>query len=215
MPSYSIGVYMGLISGSGSITRYQVEGALPANFMEEYPLRISRYAFKNFDENSLEERSIGWVNIMDIFDSRFAAMEYLKEPFIAMTLRVDERKVPQTALRQYCLEAEEKVKELEKLEFLPKSTRQEIKEHGRIQLLKRSIPVTRTYDMLWNTTSGVVIFGGVNNKVGDEFCELFLKTFDLQLSPLFPYAIAAKALEKDGVSSDVLDGLIPFHASRG
>lgn len=203
---------MGLISGSGSLTRYQVEGALPGNFMEEYPTRIGRYAFKNFDENSLEERSTGWVNIMDIFDGRFMAMEYLKEPFIAMTFRVDERKVPQTALRQYCLEAEEKVKELEKLEFLPKATRQEIKEHGRIQLLKRSIPVTKTYDMLWNITSGIVIFGGVNNRLGDEFSEFFLKTFDLHLSPLFPYAIAGKALEKEGISPDILEGLVPFHS---
>ncbi len=131
---------MGLISGSGSLTRYWVDSSLSANFMEELPKRIARYTFRNLEENSFEERSVGWVNIMDILDNRFTAMEYLKEPFIAMSLRIDKRKVPQTALKQYCLEAEEKIKELEKVEFLPKIIRKEIKEDARNRLLKRAIP---------------------------------------------------------------------------
>jgi len=122
---------MGLISGSGSFTRYWVDNPLPKNFMEELPEKIARYTFKNLEENSFEERSIGWVNIMDILDNRFKAMEYLKEPFLAMSFRVDKRKVPQTALRQYCQKAEEKIMELEQLEFLPKMIRQEIKEDAR------------------------------------------------------------------------------------
>ncbi len=206
---------MGLISGSGSLTRYWVESSLPPNFMEELPPKIARYAFCNLEENSFEERSMGWVNIMDILDNRFTAMEYLKEPFIAMSFRVDQRKVPQTALKQYCLEAEEKVKELEKLEVLPKAIRKEIKEDARNRLMKRAIPVSKTYDMIWNINSGMVIFGGVNNKLCDEFSEFFLKTFDLHLQPIFPYALACRLLEKEGASTDVLDGLATFNISGG
>ena len=102
------------ISGSGSFTRYWVDNSLPQDFMEELPGKIARYAFKSLEENSFEERSIGWVNIMDILDNRFNAMEYLKEPFLAMSFRADKRKVPQTALKQYCQEAEEKIMELDK-----------------------------------------------------------------------------------------------------
>ncbi len=88
------GAYMGLISGSGSFTRYIVEGELEDNFLGTLFERISPYLFRDLDENSLEGRSMGWVNIMDMFDSRFSALEFLKEPYIAMTLRIDERKVP-------------------------------------------------------------------------------------------------------------------------
>ncbi len=206
---------MGLISGSGSFTRYWVDGDLPPNFMEELPQKIARYTFRNLGENSFEERSLGWVNIMDIIDNRFTAMEYFKAPFIAMSLRIDKRKVPQTALKQYCLEAEEKVKELEKLEFLPKIIRKEIKEDARNRLLKRAIPVSKAYDMIWNMDSGIVIFGGVNNKLCDEFSEYFLKTFDIHLQPIFPYALACRMLEKEGTSTDDLDGLPLFNFSGG
>jgi len=199
---------MGLISGSGGLTRYWVDGEFPPNFMEELPQKIASYSFRNLEENSFEERSMGWVNIMDILDNRFMAMEFLKEPYIAMSFRIDKRNVPQTALKQYCHEAEAKVKEQENLEFLPKAVRQDIKEDARNRLLKRAIPVSKIYDMIWDINSGLVIFGGVNNKLCDEFSEFFLKSFELHLQPVFPYAIACRLLEKDGISEDILDSLI-------
>jgi DNA recombination-dependent growth factor C len=178
--------------------------------MKELPGKIARYAFKNLDENSFQERSIGWVNILDILDNRFKAMEYLKEPFLAMSLRIDERKVPRTALKQCCQEAEEKILERKQMEFLPKMIRQEIREDARNRLLKRSIPVSNAYDMIWNMQNGTLIFGSVNCKLCDEFAELFLKTFDLHLEPVFPYALACRFLEKEGTSTDLLDGLPPL-----
>ncbi len=196
-----------MVTGSGSLTKYWVEEALPQNFMEELPDRITRYAFRRLDENSTEESSKGWVNIMDILDNRFEAMEYLKEPYVAMSMRIDKRKIPSTALRQACLEAEEKVKELEKVEFLPKEVRKDIKEDARNRLLKRAIPDSKAYDMIWNINTGLVLFGGVNNKLCDEFAEYFLKTFEMHLQPVFPYAVAARILEKDGKSTDVLDSI--------
>ncbi len=199
---------MGLIYGSGSLTRYWVDETLPTEFMEELPHRIARYSFRNLDENSFEESAMGWVNILDILDNRFSAMEFLKEPYIAMSLRIDKRKVPAIALKQACQEAEEKIKELENLEFLPKAVRKQIKEDVRNRLLKRAIPVSKAYDMIWDTRRGLVIFGGVNSKLCDEFAEFFLKTFDLHLQPVFPYANAVRFLEKDHVAAQVLDAVV-------
>ncbi len=199
---------MGLINGTGSVTRYWVDGDLPSNFMQELPERIARYAFRSLDENSSEESAKGWVNIMNVLDSRFPSMEYLKEPYVAMAYRVDKRKIPPTALRQYCMEAEEKVKELEKVEFLPKAVRKEIKEDVKARLMKRAIPDTRTYDMIWNYNTGVLIFGGVNNKLCDDFSEYFLKTFDFHLKPVFPYALACRVMEQNDAALEILDGLV-------
>ena len=198
---------MGLISGSGNFTRYWVDVPLSEGFMEDMPKKIARYAFKNLEENSFDERSIGWVNIMDILDNRFRAMEYLKEPFIAMSFRVDKRKIPQTALKQYCQEAEEKIKELEQVEYLPKMVRHEIKEDARNRLLKRAIPVSNVYDMIWDIQKGVVIFGSINNELCDEFSEFFIKTFELQLQPVFPYALDCRFLEKECIPVDTLNNL--------
>ena len=106
---------MGLIIGSGSFTRFLVDGDLPKNYLEEFPKRISRYAFRNLDEASDQERSQGWVNVMDMFDNRFLTKGFLMEPCIAMSWRVDVRTVPAKALIQYSREAEDKIKAMEEL----------------------------------------------------------------------------------------------------
>lgn len=200
---------MGLIHGSGSFTRFMVDGAIPENYMEAFPGRISRFSFRNIDETSDQERSVGWVNIMDMFDNRFAAMEYLKEPCIAMSWRVDARSVPSKALKQYCREAEEKIKASEGLEFLSKKRRQEIREGVKKELLRRAIPRSQAYDMIWNLHTSVVIFGSINNNLCDEFAEFFLQCFGLHLKTIFPYFIASQILEKEGMDPALLEGLRP------
>lgn len=204
---------MGLISGSGSFTRYFAEGTLPENFMESLSENIARHSFRNLDEKSIAERSVGWVNVMDMFDNRFAGLDFLKEPYVAMSLRVDEKKIPSTALKQYCLEAEEKIKTAENMEYLPKNRRHDIKEGVRLRLLKRAIPVSRTYDMIWNYSTGLVIFGCTSNKLCDEFMKFFLRTFNIQLQSICPYTLAYSFLEKEGLSPNILDGLRPSNFS--
>ena len=204
---------MGLISGSGSFTRYIADGALPEKFMEVLSEKIARHAFRNLDEKSIDERSVGWVNVMDMFDSRFVGIEFLKEPYITMSLRVDERKIPATALKQYCLEAEEKIKKDENLEYLPTTRRSDIKDGVRLRLLKRAIPVSRCYDMIWNYSTGLIIFGCTTNRRCDEFVEFFLQTFGIQLQAICPYTLASRFLEKEGASPDLLDGLGPSNYS--
>ena len=151
---------------------------------------------------------------MDIFDNRFAGLEFLKEPYIAMSLRVDERKIPSTALKQYCLEAEEKIKTAENLEYLPKTRRLDIKEAVRLRLLKRAIPVSRTYDMIWNYNTGLIIFGCTTNRLCDEFMEFFLRTFNIQLQAVYSYTLATRFFEKEGTLRDILDNLSPSNFSK-
>ncbi len=206
---------MGLITGSGSFSRYRVKGKPADDFLEGLADRINAGAFQNLTEESTKERSAGWVNIMDMFDSRFSRLQFLKEPYIAMSMRVDERKIPATAIRQYALEAEERIKATENLEFLPKKRRADIREAVKLRLLKRAIPSSRVYDMVWNYTTGSVLFGCTNTKLCDEFQELFLKTFDFHLSAVCPYTLAADHLEEKGESLDVIDGLRPLDVREG
>ncbi len=200
---------MGLISGSGSFTRYRVKGEPPADFLEGLSERIGRHVFRNLTEDSTQERSAGWVNVMDMFDNRFSEFEFLKEPYIAMSMRVDERKIPATALKQYCLEAEERIKAAEDLDFLPKRRRADIKEGVKLRLLKRAIPGSRVFDMVWNYSTGTVLFGCTNTKLCDEFQELFLKTFEFHLLAMCPYTLGIGFVEEKGDSLDLIDGLRP------
>ena len=119
---------MGLIRGSASITRFFVSGTFSKNDLDEYSKRISRFAFVNLDEYSDIERSTGWVNIMDMFDTDFDGRPFFMHPYVTLSFRVDVRKVPTNALKQHCRGAENKIKEAENLEYLPKAKRKELRD---------------------------------------------------------------------------------------
>ncbi|MFH1243017.1 MAG: recombination-associated protein RdgC [Pseudomonadota bacterium] len=198
---------MGLINASGSFTRYLVEGPIPEDYPEEFAKRIARYAFRYLDDSSQDERSVGWVSILDTLDSSFPGREYFKEPYLALSWRVDRRGVPSQALNQHCRESERKIKEAESLEYLPRARRQEIREIVKARLLSRAIPRTQCYDMIWNLQTGVLIFGATGSKLCDEFAEFFFSCFDLHLKSIFPHFLASQVLEREGMAPDLLDGL--------
>jgi DNA recombination-dependent growth factor C len=202
---------MGLLRGSASLSRYFVNGVPPENYLDEYSQTITRYSFKGFDESSDEERAVGWVNIMNIFETSFEQKNFYMYPYISLSFRADLRKVPSSALKQHCLEAEHKIKVMENLEYLSKEKRKDIKGTTLNQLLKRAIPRTNTYDMVWNIKTGMLLFGATGSKTCDEFAEIFFKTFGLNLSPVFPYSFARVNLEKLGQDTAALDSIRPFN----
>jgi len=166
--------------------------------MELYPERIARRAFRNIDEDSLDERSEGWVNIMDMLDSDFVGMEYFKEPYLALSWRVDTRRVPARALKRYAGEAEKEIREREGLRYLPKRRREEIREYVRLMLLKRVIPSSEVCDMVWNLSTGSLLFGSTSVKLCDEFRSFFMKTFDCGLMPVYPFSLGEDLIGKAG-----------------
>lgn len=204
---------MGLLRGAASFSRYFVNGMPPEDYPDAYIDTIIRYSFRGFDEHSDQDRSTGWVNIMNIFDTSFEQKQFHMHPYLSLSLRADSRKVPSSALRQHCLEAEHRIKVMENLEYIPKERRREIKEITLSSLLKRAIPRTNTYDMIWNIQTSMLIFGSTANRICDEFAELFFKTFGMNLSPVFPYSLACVNLEKQGIDPGVLDSVRPFNVN--
>lgn len=188
---------MGLLKGAVSFTRYIVEGESPKDYRKTYPDKISRWLFRELDETSPDERTFGWVNIFNFLDSKIVGQEYFLDNYIALTLRIDNRKVPAKALKSFCLKAEAEEKALQNKPFLSKSRKKEIRERVYLQLLKRVIPASVTCDMIWDTESRVVWFASTSDKVCADFTDIFKKTFALNLSALFPYTLAQKNLSLD------------------
>jgi len=198
---------MGLIAGSASFARFQVTGDLPEDFLEKLPEKVARAAFRPLDESSDEARSDGWVNIMDEYDSRFAAREYLKGPFLALSYRLDVRSVPSRALAQYCRDEEERIRAAEELEYLPRERRSEIREAVKAKLFRRSIPRSQVYDVIWSLDTGAVLFGATGDKLCDEFGGFFFNCFGLHLKTVFPYSLASEVVRDKGLDPGILEGL--------
>ena len=133
---------MGLLTGSASLTRFSVVGELPESFWDFAAQRVSAMSFKDIDD-TMDEYSIGWVSVADMFDASFAYSSYAAGDYIALTMRVDERKVTPSVLKKYVMKEEERFKREKQIQRLNRAARLEIKERIRAELIRKSPPVDR------------------------------------------------------------------------
>jgi len=197
---------MGLLTNSASFVRFSVEGEPPANFWDFAAERIGKYAFRDIDDN-YEERSIGWVSTLNMFDSEFAYSSYAAGDYVVLSLRIDERKVSSAALKKYTLKEEERIKREKQIPRLSRDHRQEIKESMHIMLMKKAVPIPAVYDLAWNLAEGTVLFFSTSKKAISELEDFFKESFDLHLMQQIPYITAGYLLdENDG---DKLGDLTP------
>ena len=188
---------MGLLSRSTSFVRYAVEGDLPENFWEFAAERIAGHSFRDIDE-SFEERSVGWVSVLNMFDSEFAYASYAAGDHVVLSLRIDERKVAPKVLNKFCLKEEERLKKERQIPKLNRSQRMEIKESVKLMLLKKALPVPAVYDLCWNLADGTLLFFSTNQKAQEILEEFFKDTFGLNIILQVPYLTAEHLLDAEG-----------------
>ncbi len=198
---------MALLNGSASFMRFVVSGDLPRdNFWDFIAERVVAHSFKDIDDN-LEEYSIGWVSVANMFDSEFAYASYAAGDFVVLTMRVDERKVSPAVVRKFVLKEEERIKKERQLPKLSRSVRLEIKDRIQTELVRKSAPVPVLYDLYWNLASNTVFFFSTSKKALAQLEELFKDTFDCSLVLQIPWTSAWQLLKEN--ETDKLDMLQP------
>ena len=200
--------------GSVTFSRFAIEGQVPGNYREEFPGRIRRYGFRDLDEHSDQERSAGWVDILDPLDAEFLGEGFFKEGYVALGLRVDIRVVPAKVLRHHSLMAERELARREGLSFLPKERRKELREQVRWKLIRRVIPKSTVYDLVWNLDAGSAILGSTQPAICDLFAEHFQKTFGLQAIPLHPHEMMLRAAGRRGWDPQRISKIQPWSLPR-
>lgn len=184
---------MGLLTNSASFVRFSVEGEPPTDFWDFAAERIRKLAFRDIDDN-YDERSVGWVSCLNMFDSEFAYSSYAAGDYLVLSLRIDERKVAPAALKKYTLKEEERIKRERQIPRLSRDHRSEIKDNMRLMLLKRAVPIPAVYDMVWSLADNTVLFFSTSQKAIGELEEFFKETFDLHLMMQIPYVAAGHLL---------------------
>jgi DNA recombination-dependent growth factor C len=184
---------MGMLSSSGTFVRFAVEGEMPENFWEFAAERIAANSFKDIDDN-FEESSIGWVSVMNMFDSEFAFASHAVGDYIVLAMRKDERKVSGAVLKKYCMKEEERVRKEKQVPKLSRGHRLEIKENIKLKLIRKADPIPAVYDLCWNLANNTVLFFSTSATVHLALEELFKETFGLHLVLQVPYLAAAHLL---------------------
>ncbi len=189
---------MGLMNNVVSLSQFQVIGHPPKDDVEAWLAdRLSKSAFQPIDD-LIKEQSSGWVCLDDMTDNTFAeARAFLRPPYVCFSLRKDERKVPKSLLTQQVDAACKRwLSEHPDFKFVPKELKGEFRDIAFHNLLKKSLPVPSTFDVVWNTDLGVVSATSLNNKELDAFCKLFEQTFTgTGLLAVHPFARATMVLD--------------------
>jgi hypothetical protein len=175
---------MGILAKSCGLSQYTTGSDLPSDFLNVVVDRVRYRAFIDIEQDSVTEKSIGWVDIDNMLDAQFETINFLKEPYIVLGMRVDKRAVPASVLKRNCLIKEQQIMQDEGISFINGKRRKEIKEAVRQSLLSSMIPTTQVYDMVWKYTTGHVLFTNTSPKLCDDFQELFSATFNLRLNTI-------------------------------
>ncbi|WP_457573581.1 recombination-associated protein RdgC [Desulfolithobacter sp.] len=191
---------MGFITGSASFMRFSVEGEPPpGNFWDFVAERVAAHSFRDIDD-TLDEYSIGWVSVANMFDSDFAYGSYAAGDYVVLSMRIDERKVSAAVLKKYVLKEEERVRAERQVPKLSRSVRLEIKERVRTELVRKAPPIPAVYDLCWNLANSTLLFFSTSKKAMVLLEELFRDTFDMSIVLQIPWNTALHLLDEDRVA---------------
>lgn len=197
---------MGLLSGSASFTRFMVEGEVPEDFWDFVARQVAEHSFQDIDE-TIDEYSVGWVSVADMFDSEFAFSSYAAGDYVVLSLRIDERKVSPAVLKKFTAKEEARIRQEQGVRGLSRNVRLEIKERIRAEMVRKSPPIPAVYDLCWNLSTNTLLFFSNSRKAIALLEDLFKETFGLSLIMQIPWNTALQLT--DQATADKLADLQP------
>jgi hypothetical protein len=163
-----------------------VEGEVPENFWDFVAQRVTEHSFQDIDD-TIDEHSIGWVSVVDMFDSDFAFSSYAAGDYVVLSMRVDERKCSPAVLRKFTAKEESRLKQEQGVRRLSRNVRLEIKERIRAEMVRKSPPIPAVYDLCWNLSDNTLLFFTNSRKALALLEDLFRETFELSLIMQIPW----------------------------
>jgi hypothetical protein len=188
---------MGFASRSVSIIRYRVKSDDEAPSWDAVHEGVRRGAFKE-TESAGDIVAIGWTSIEDFTDTEFSRGPYTAAEYVALAFRIDSVRIPAKALELHTRTETRKLLEQTGRTRLSSAQRREMREMVQERLRRQMIPSIQVFDLLWNTSDGIVYFGTHGIKARDRMEDHFKKSFGLSLIPLIPYLRAEEILTDAG-----------------
>lgn len=179
---------MGFI-GKGSISaqRFVASGTLCEGWREHYRDQLNEVMPFTDDPNSLEEITLGWTRIDDMFTSTFDDFNtWLFGDYVALGFRIDKRSLPSKKFNAALRKRLEEYKEANGIERVPRSIRYEMRDLLKDEWLRRVIPRTQHIEIVWNLNSNIVYVSSHSTSVSDHVRRGFWRTFGRRLTHMSP-----------------------------
>lgn len=160
--------------------------------------QMTRYRFQELDPATGAQQSFGWVQLHDPFGTRFEKPSvFFGEHIVGLAMRIDSISVPASQLKLHLAKRVRAKCEEEGKERLPKAETAELKEGLQAEMMRRSLPTIKVYEMLFHTETGRLWFFGKSKGVVQTFLDLFYETFALAMVPDSPYTAARELLTEE------------------
>jgi DNA recombination-dependent growth factor C len=204
-------MYMGIYAKTLSCTRYFVRGEMPPDFLTWVDERLQFNLFREIDDTN-DEKAVGWVELDNLLQTSFEGGQAHKGEYLALSLRIDTRKVPAAVFRKHYLLAEIKVRQEQKFRRLSRQQKLELKKTVMADLLRRQMPQPALFDIVWHPGQQRLWLFATSPKVRETFETLFRETFEMDIYLLFPYTLAQDVL--DATTQDRLETVEPAVFAR-
>jgi len=185
---------MGVLSGSLTVRRYRVVGAVPDDFRERYAEALRAYAFRPSADPARRADTEGWVSVHNLLDADFGSTDaWLYDHYAVFALRVDRKVLPARLVRALL---EKRVAAWCAEQGRPKcpgKAREELREAIEIDLLSRSLPRVAVHEVCWDLAGGWLLFHHLGTAANERFRTLFHRTFGLPALACTPLDLVAQA----------------------
>jgi len=186
---------MGALAGSVTVRRYLVRGEKPKD-----AARIVKGARAHvlvpIDPRGDAEKVCGWASMEDPHDRELRADNMFHGPTVSLALRVDTLSAPAAIVKRLVAEklraTGRKPNRAEKI-----AAKEEVKK----SLRTRYLPVTRAYDLVWQTEVDRVLFWSHAKAQNEMAVDLFFKSFGLELVPYGPVFVAGRGAIPTGLTA--------------
>ena len=194
---------MGFFSTSFGFSRYEAKaGDVGAAFYDHAVAKLKERRFASSVAGA-GEVAAGWTAAREPYSSRLEYEEVVFGDYLLFALMMEVRRVPPALLKKHVALEERKVLEESGRKRLGQKARKELRDKVRLALLAKVLPVPAVHDVVWNVSSGALLFFSCQDRAIQKFEELFHETFGLRPVPVSPYHLARGYCEEKGC----LDGL--------
>ncbi len=175
---------MGIFSNALTWRHCRVSADPPSDFRARFADAIARNALRENERIRTKDENVGWVAINDPGDTALSIEKVLFNTILALSMRVDKKRVSAHYLKIMVARRRKAVLEAEGKTRLSANQKKAIREEIEEDLLGRALPHVAVYDMAWNIVKGDVYFFSLSKPVFDLFQTLFRNTFEIDLHPV-------------------------------
>lgn len=202
---------MTIIAGPFSGRIWRAVDSLPPHFDELVGRNLPRHAFKPVNVERGELRSMGWVNIRQLLDTRLTLPKVMYDGTLALGLRIDRITINMRLFKATLAEEIAKVAREKKREKLSREEKSALEDQVKLKLIQHQIPSTSIYEMSWHLETGTILFTGGGDKLSTEFADLFTETFNVSIEPQLPFYRAERFAKKQHLERELMEAFpAPF-----